>query len=126
MPRRLCGNTVSCAAAGSPRAVSAAADPGTRAASTLCPPPNATPSRAGAADMDTQRLILFFVFGFSLLMLWDAWEKGHRPKPPAQVTSPAAVPSPAAKPGAITPAPAGAPAAARAADGSGPGAAATA
>ena len=25
--------------------------------------------------MDTQRLILFFIFGFSLLMLWDAWEK---------------------------------------------------
>jgi YidC/Oxa1 family membrane protein insertase len=29
--------------------------------------------------MDTQRLILFFIFGFSLLMLWDAWEKEHRP-----------------------------------------------
>jgi YidC/Oxa1 family membrane protein insertase len=44
--------------------------------------------------MDTQRLILFFVFGFSLLMLWDAWEKDHRPKPVAQATQavPAGVP----------------------------------
>ena len=42
--------------------------------------------------MDTQRLILFFVFGFSLLMLWDAWEKEHRPKPApqAQVQGPSA------------------------------------
>jgi YidC/Oxa1 family membrane protein insertase len=31
--------------------------------------------------MDTQRLILLFIFGFSLLMLWEAWEKEHRPKP---------------------------------------------
>ena len=29
--------------------------------------------------MDTQRLILFFVFSFSLLLLWDAWQKEHRP-----------------------------------------------
>jgi YidC/Oxa1 family membrane protein insertase len=28
--------------------------------------------------MDTQRLILFFVFSFSLLLLWDAWQKEHR------------------------------------------------
>jgi YidC/Oxa1 family membrane protein insertase len=33
--------------------------------------------------MDTQRLILFFVFSFSLLMLWTEWEKEQRPKPPA-------------------------------------------
>jgi YidC/Oxa1 family membrane protein insertase len=52
--------------------------------------------------MDTQRLILFFVFGFSLLMLWDAWEKEHRPKPApqAQVSSTTTVPTPASKPGA--------------------------
>jgi YidC/Oxa1 family membrane protein insertase len=42
--------------------------------------------------MDTQRLILFFVFGFSVLMLWDAWEKEHRPKP-AAVAAQQAVPS---------------------------------
>jgi YidC/Oxa1 family membrane protein insertase len=47
--------------------------------------------------MDTQRLILFFIFGFSVLMLWDAWEKEHRPKPVAQVVAPAAVPGTGAK-----------------------------
>ena len=36
--------------------------------------------------MDTQRLILFFIFGFSLLMLWDAWEKENRPKPDRKST----------------------------------------
>jgi len=74
--------------------------------------------------MDTQRLILFFIFGFSLLMLWDAWEKEHRPKPPAQVQAPVSsattVPTPAAKPGAAA-APAPQPA-----NGSVPGAAAPA
>ncbi|OGA16914.1 MAG: membrane protein insertase YidC [Betaproteobacteria bacterium RIFCSPLOWO2_12_FULL_63_13] len=29
--------------------------------------------------MDTQRLILFFVFSFSILMLWEAWQKDERP-----------------------------------------------
>ena len=29
--------------------------------------------------MDTQRLILFFVFSFSLLLLWDSWQKENRP-----------------------------------------------
>jgi YidC/Oxa1 family membrane protein insertase len=58
--------------------------------------------------MDTQRLILLFIFSFSLLMLWEAWDKQGRPKPAA--TPPAAqqgVPAPAkpageaaAKPGA--------------------------
>ncbi|MBE0619483.1 MAG: membrane protein insertase YidC [Burkholderiales bacterium] len=33
--------------------------------------------------MNTQRLILFFVFSFSLLLLWDAWQKDHRPAVPA-------------------------------------------
>ena len=31
--------------------------------------------------MDTQRLILLVIFSFSLLMLWEAWEKDKRPKP---------------------------------------------
>jgi YidC/Oxa1 family membrane protein insertase len=47
--------------------------------------------------MDTQRLILLFIFSFSLLMLWEAWEREQRPKPPA-VTEPATqegVPAPA-------------------------------
>ena len=29
--------------------------------------------------MDTQRLVLFIVFSFSLLMLWEAWQKEQRP-----------------------------------------------
>ena len=33
--------------------------------------------------MDTQRLILLFIFSFSLLMLWEAWDKQSRPKPAA-------------------------------------------
>jgi YidC/Oxa1 family membrane protein insertase len=47
--------------------------------------------------MDTQRLILFFIFSFSLLLLWDAWEKDKRPKPApaAQVQSAPGVPTPA-------------------------------
>jgi len=47
--------------------------------------------------MDTQRLILFFVFSFSLLLLWDAWQKEHRPPAPAvaqQSPAQATVPSP--------------------------------
>ena len=58
--------------------------------------------------MDTQRLILLFIFSFSLLMLWEAWDKQGRPKPPApapqQQGVPAApkpaAPDSAAKPGA--------------------------
>jgi YidC/Oxa1 family membrane protein insertase len=49
--------------------------------------------------MDTQRLILFFVFSFSLLLLWDSWQKEHRP-PVAAVSqkssAQATVPSPSA------------------------------
>jgi YidC/Oxa1 family membrane protein insertase len=51
--------------------------------------------------MDTQRLILLFIFSFSLLMLWEAWDKQGRPK---AITPPAAqqgVPAPA-KPGGVT------------------------
>ena len=73
--------------------------------------------------MDTQRLILFFIFGFSLLMLWDAWEKEQRPKPAPQAQSAAAtaVPTPAGK---LGPQPGAAPAAQPAVAGSVPGAAA--
>lgn len=35
--------------------------------------------------MDTQRLILFIVFSFSILMLWDAWQKEQHPAPVGQV-----------------------------------------
>jgi YidC/Oxa1 family membrane protein insertase len=54
--------------------------------------------------MDTQRLILLFIFGFSLLMLWEAWEREHRPKPPAVQATQPAVPAPAKTP-SVAPAP---------------------
>lgn len=31
--------------------------------------------------MDTKRLILFVIFSFSILMLWDAWHQDHAPQP---------------------------------------------
>ncbi len=68
--------------------------------------------------MDTQRLILLFIFGFSLLMIWDAWEKENRPKPAPQ--APQSVPAAPAKPSAqsTTPAaPGGVPTSPRAAEG---------
>src|SRR6185503_10799175 len=56
--------------------------------------------------MDTQRLILLFIFSFSLLMLWEAWDKQGRPKPPPPATQQQGVPAPAspATPGAVKPA----------------------
>jgi len=53
--------------------------------------------------MDTQRLILFIIFSFSLLMLWEAWQKETRPAAPApqqqqQETKGADIPAPAAAP----------------------------
>ena len=61
--------------------------------------------------MDYQRLILLFIFGFSVLMLWEAWQKETRPAPQAAAAQ-QAVPAPGvpepAKPGA---GPAAAPAA---------------
>ena len=52
--------------------------------------------------MDTQRLVLLFIFGFSVLMLWEAWQREHTPKPPAQAVQPAApsAPKPSASPSA--------------------------
>ena len=46
--------------------------------------------------MDTQRLVLFFIFSFSLLLLWDAWQKEQRPKP-APAAAASAVPGKAAR-----------------------------
>ena len=64
--------------------------------------------------MDTQRLVLFVVFSFTLLLLWDAWQKEHAPAPPIpQATVPAPslgqAPVPGTKLGATAPvaAPAG-------------------
>lgn len=49
--------------------------------------------------MDTQRLILFVAFSFSVLLLWDAWQKENQPQPVAPVvqTVPAASQLPASK-----------------------------
>jgi YidC/Oxa1 family membrane protein insertase len=38
--------------------------------------------------MDTQRLILFVIFSFSAMLLWQAWEKEHAPAPVPSVTAP--------------------------------------
>jgi len=37
--------------------------------------------------MDTRRLILLLIFSFSLVMLWDAWQKHNAPKPPPPVAA---------------------------------------
>jgi YidC/Oxa1 family membrane protein insertase len=34
--------------------------------------------------MDTQRIILLIIFSFSVLMLWEAWQREHRPPAPPQ------------------------------------------
>jgi YidC/Oxa1 family membrane protein insertase len=38
--------------------------------------------------MDTQRIVLLVIFSFSLVLLWDAWEKANQPPP--QFAAPAA------------------------------------
>jgi YidC/Oxa1 family membrane protein insertase len=74
--------------------------------------------------MDIQRLVLFFIFSFSLLLLWDAWQKEQQPKSPPTVAARSApgVPTPgkslaaaAAPSGASAPHPAPASASASAA-----------
>ena len=52
--------------------------------------------------MDTQRLILFFVFSFSLLLLWEAWQKASQP-PQTAAAPTESVPSPSAAPGKPAP-----------------------
>jgi YidC/Oxa1 family membrane protein insertase len=39
--------------------------------------------------MDTQRLILWLIFSFSGLLLWQAWEREHMPLPQPTVSAPA-------------------------------------
>jgi YidC/Oxa1 family membrane protein insertase len=34
--------------------------------------------------MDPKRLILFVIFSFSILMLWEGWQRDHKPQPVAQ------------------------------------------
>ncbi len=55
--------------------------------------------------MDTQRLILFVIFSFSALFLWERWQSAHQPALPAPVQStPGAAPAPSAVPSSTTPA----------------------
>ncbi len=56
--------------------------------------------------MDTQRLVLFFVFSFSLLMLWESWQKENRPPPAQAVAQSAATGVPTVTPGATSSVPA--------------------
>ena len=37
--------------------------------------------------MDTRRLVLFVIFSFSIMMLWDAWQQKNRPVVPVQQSS---------------------------------------
>ena len=37
--------------------------------------------------MDTRRLVLFVIFSFSIMMLWDAWQQQHAPITPVQQTA---------------------------------------
>jgi YidC/Oxa1 family membrane protein insertase len=71
--------------------------------------------------MDSQRLILFLIFSFSLLFLWEAWQK--HVNPPAPVPAKQAEPSAPAKPADVPAAP---PSGAPAAPGQGPAPAAPA
>jgi len=52
--------------------------------------------------MDNRRLILLLVFSFSLIMLWDAWQKHSQPK---STTATMAAASPAAASGGVVPTP---------------------
>ena len=82
----------------------AGADPGRRAGLIRYQNPVPGGNRVSRL-MDTQRLILFFVFSFSLLLLWDAWQKEQRPAlQPASTAAkaPSAVPTPSPK---VAPAP---------------------
>src|SRR5512146_1375995 len=66
--------------------------------------------------MDNRRLILLLVFSFSVIMLWDAWQKQSQPQQPvaaaptatsqtaAGSATAAAVPTPSAIPGEAAPA----------------------
>ena len=69
-----------------PRHACVAAGPGTHGATTRFPGRDAESD--GVNHMDTQRLILLVIFSFSLVLLWDAWEKASQPPP--QVSAPAA------------------------------------
>ncbi len=81
---------------GSLRGACAAAVHGMRGATIRSPGRDALPETTRTA-MDTQRLILLFIFSFSLLLLWNEWEKAQRPKPaPSATEAQKGVPTPSA------------------------------
>jgi len=43
--------------------------------------------------MDTKRLILFVVFSFSILLLWDSWQRKNTPVAEVATQQDASVPS---------------------------------
>ena len=53
--------------------------------------------------MDTRRLILVFVFSFSLVMLWEAWQKYNNPQAPLATTPVATATAPVPETAASTP-----------------------
>ena len=53
--------------------------------------------------MDTRRLILVFVFSFSLVMLWEAWQKYNNPQVPLATTPAATATAPVPATNASTP-----------------------
>ncbi len=59
--------------------------------------------------MDTQRLILWVIFTFSAVMLWQAWEREKNPPPPPATAQAPRAGEPAQQPAAVA-APAGVPA----------------
>ena len=61
--------------------------------------------------MDTQRLILLVIFGFSVLMLWEAWQKESQPvqTAPAMTQQVPAPTSPGVQPGQRAPSASGQP-----------------
>jgi YidC/Oxa1 family membrane protein insertase len=59
--------------------------------------------------MDTQRLILWVIFTFSAVMLWQAWEREKNPTPPPATAQAPRAGEPAQQPAAVA-APAGVPA----------------
>ncbi len=67
--------------------------------------------------MDNRRLILLLVFSFSLIMLWDAWQKQALPKPGTPVAAVAGVAAPQAAGTVPTPTASAVPAAAGAVPG---------
>lgn len=61
--------------------------------------------------MDNRRIILLMIFSFSLVMLWEAWQKHNLPKPATEISKQAAAsatpqPSTSLQPGGNVPAPA--------------------